>query len=226
MSKAAEAVTDNKLKKKIQETQEQVLTSAKGVEGNWLVLGDKSGSMAEAIETSRYVAATLAKMVRGKVLLVFFDTAPRSIEVTGKTYDEITNETKYVNANGGTSIGCGLLAAIERKFEIDGIVVVSDAAENSAPAFVNVYGPLCESVGKSIPVYLYRVSGRTSYADLDLSNSMRAKGYDLQEFDLRGGTDYYALPNIVSTMRSNRYSLADEIMETPLLTLSEVFRAA
>ncbi len=42
---------------------------------------------------------------------------------------------------------------------------------------------------------------------------------DLQEFDLGAGTDFYSLPNLIKTMRTNRYSLVDEILTSPLLTL-------
>jgi hypothetical protein len=35
--------------------------------------------------------------------------------------------------------------------------------------------------------------------------------------------DYYSLPNIIPTMKTTRYSLVDEIMGTPLLTLKQVF---
>jgi hypothetical protein len=49
----------------------------------------------------------------------------------------------------------------------------------------------------------------------------------MQTFDLRDGkTDYYSIPNLVQTMRSNQYSLVDEIMATPLLSLSEVLKDA
>jgi hypothetical protein len=47
---------------------------------------------------------------------------------------------------------------------------------------------------------------------------------DMQVFDLRGGIDYYSLPNLVATMRTNRYSLIDEVMAVPLLTLDKVFK--
>jgi len=224
-TRGAEAVTDETLKAKLNALQEKQLQNLGGVEGNWLVLGDKSGSMAMAIETARQVAAILAKMVKGNVYLVFFDTAPRFIDATGKTYEQIKLVTKSVSAHGGTSIGCGLLAVMERKLDIDGIAVVSDAAENTVPYFHDVYSSFVRDYGKEVPVYLYRCgNGSPFYADDDLAKSMRKAGQDLQEFDLIKGVDFYSLPNLVSTMRTNRYSLVDEIFATPLLTLKEVLR--
>ena len=223
-SKAADQVQDEGLRAKIVALQEKQIQALGGVDGNWLVLGDKSGSMSDAIETARQVSATLAKMVTGSVSLVFFDTAPNFIDVTGKTYDQIQKLTRFIRAYGGTSIGCGLLAAMDRKIDIDGIVVVSDAAENSTPFLVDQYKRFTANYGKEVPVYLYRVGTNTLawYADQDLAKSFRTAGLDLQEFDLRGGVDFYSLPNLVATMRTNRYSLSDEILATPLLTLKDV----
>src|SRR6185437_14748259 len=75
---AAEAIEDEELKEKLRGVQERKLQNA-GVDGNWVVLGDKSGSMSQAINVAVEVSATLAKMVKGKVYLVFFDTAPHAI---------------------------------------------------------------------------------------------------------------------------------------------------
>ncbi len=95
-TKAAEAIAvdepdeiERGFSEKLRTVQEKQIEAAKakdgGIDGNWLVLGDKSGSMQHAIEASKMIAGTLAKMVKGKVYLVFFDTQPRRIDVTGKT---------------------------------------------------------------------------------------------------------------------------------------------
>jgi hypothetical protein len=70
-------------------------------------------------------------------------------------------------------------------------------------------------------VYLYKIHG-TDYPE----HYERFKhGGDVHEFDLSSGTpDYYSLPNLVATMRTNRYSLVDEIMATKLLKLSDVIK--
>jgi hypothetical protein len=46
----------------------------------------------------------------------------------------------------------------------------------------------------------------------------------MQTFDIRGGVDYYSLPNLASTMRTKTYGLVDEIMATPLLSLNDVLK--
>jgi hypothetical protein len=182
-----------------------------------------------AIETARQVAATLAKMVTGQVTLVFFDTAPRAVEVTGMTYEQILEQTRYVQANGGTSIGCGVQYALDRHLDVQGIAVVSDGAENSAPMFSTAYGRLCKQLDAEIPVYLYWLPCYMPDAYQNNPESMKrnmdASGLDLQVFDLRHGTvDYYALPAVISTMKASRYKLLDDIMSAPLLTLDDVFK--
>lgn len=220
-TRAVDAVEDEGLKDKLRGLQEKQLSNL-SVEGNWLVLADKSGSMAQAIDVARHVAATLAKVVKGKVWLVFFDTAPQTVDVTGCTLDMIQKATKYIKAEGGTSIGCGLQRMFDSKEEVDGIAVVSDAQENTTPYFPDVYERYCKHFGKELPVYLYRLGNNSNYwQDRDLAKYMRQESQDIQEFDLTKNVDYYSLPNLVATMRTNRYSLVDEIMATRLLSLKE-----
>jgi len=226
-TKAAEQVEDEGIREKLQGLQDKQIANLGGPSGNWLVLSDCSSSMSLAIEASRHVAATLTKMCKGKVWLVFFNTTPMSVDVTGLPLDSITKATRHITASGATSIGCGLQRMLDEKVEVDGIAVVSDAAENTTPFFADVYGRYSKFVDKQVPVYLYRFPdqyrGHPSTRYLD--NTMKAAGFDLQEFDLSGKVDYYSLPNLVATMRENRYSMIDEIMATPLLTLNSVLKS-
>ena len=218
-TRAAEALEDEGLKEKLRGLQERQIQALGGIEGNWLVLGDKSGSMSRAIESARVVASTLAKMVKGSVHLVFFDVYPRYINATGKSYDALLAETKHIQANGGTSIGCGVQYALECQLDLDGIAVVSDGGENHLPSFADAYRRYEKLYDKALPVYFYRVSGGDADA---FSGNVKRASIDMQVFDL-AGVDFYSLPNIVETMRASRYSLVDEIMAAPLLTLDRVF---
>jgi hypothetical protein len=220
-TRAAEAIEDEGLKEKLRGMQDRQL-QAMGVEGNWLVLGDRSPSMVYSVELAKEVAGTLAKMVKGKVWLVFFDSHPISIDVTGLTLDQIKMATKHITAGGsGTSIGCGLQRMIDEKVKVDGIAIVSDGGENTAPRFAKTYQEYCKVFDKEVPVFLYHCTG-----DVDtFTSSMEKENLDMQVFDLRSSkADYYSLPNLVATMRTNRYSLIDEVMATKLLTLGDVFK--
>jgi len=210
---------DDVLGEKLRGMQERQLDSM-SVEGNWLVLCDRSGSMHQALEIARHVAGILAKMAKGSVHLVFFDTSPNGHDVTGKTYDDIVKLTRHVQPGGSTSIGCGLKWALEKKLEIDGVAIVSDGGENATPYFPSVHKQYVEWSGKDVPVYLYHCDGDSNA----LSGSMKASGIDMQVFEMGHKPDFYSLPNIVTTMRTNRYSLVDEVMGSKLLTLADVFK--
>ena len=221
----AEKIKDEGMKAQLNALQEKQLSNL-SVKGNWIVACDKSNSMTQSIEAGKFVAATLAKMGEGKVTLIFFDTVPaRVFDVTGLTLERIQSDTRHVRADGGTSIGCSLQYALDRNVEADGIAVVSDAQENTPPFFHDTYKRYVEKQGKEVPIYLYRLEpGMRGYSDVDLAASMRAAGVDLQEFDLRGmKIDYYSILNLVQTMRTNRYSLSDEVLAAPLITVEEAF---
>lgn len=222
-SVAAEALDDEELSQKLHGLQQKQIQSSKGIEGNWLVLGDRSPSMRLSVEAAKEIAGLLTAMVKGKVWLTFFDDSPQSIDVTGASLDTIKKATRHINTNGsGTSIGCGLQRMLESKEQIDGIAIVSDGGENTPPFFVNAYNAYAKEFGKFVPVYLYLCNGDQP----KLVASMSSAGLDMQVFDLRGHeTDYYALPNLVQTMRTNRYSLVDEILEVKLLTLTDAYKA-
>jgi hypothetical protein len=150
---------------------------------------------------------------------VFFDTAPMTVDVTGLSLDQVQMATRHISAGGGTSIGCGLNRMLQEKIALDGIAIVSDGGENTPPYFPDVYKKYTEFVDKDVPVYFY-----DTYGDIYFTQVMNRAGIEMQKFDVRGNVDYYSIPNLVQSMRSNRYSLVDEIMATPLLSLTDVLK--
>lgn len=218
-SRKAAEVKDESMKAKLHTLQEKQLRSLGGIDGNWLVLGDKSGSMQKAIEFARYVAATLAKMVTGQVHLVYFDTSPRYINATGKSYEDLLAETKTITAVGGTSIGCGLQYIMDKKIDVDGIAIVSDGAENSAPFFSVVYPKYSKYLDKEPTVYVYLTKGESPVIDTALKTAQ----IDFQMFDLRHDkADHYSIPEIAKTMQTSRYALIDKILAAPLLDVEKL----
>ncbi len=218
ISKTVDAVEDEELKEKIKVVQEKKLDRS-SVDGDWLVLADCSGSMRLAMEIAMIVSETLARCAKGAVHLVFFDTHPRYFNATGKTLEQIKKMTAGVTAGGSTSIGCGLNYALINKLEVDGVAIVSDGGENAAPEYHQVHREYCKKFDKDVPTYLYHVPG-----DQDrLTPKMATAGIELQKFPLTG-VDYFSIPNLVATMRTNRYSLMEEVMDTPLLSLSNVLK--
>lgn len=232
-TKAVEVLEDEGLKSKLRGLQERQIENIANIEGNWLVLGDKSGSMSACIGAACQVAGTLSKLVKGKVYLVFFDIQPYFIEVTGKSYEEILRDTRMISAAGGTSIGCGLQYLLDRNIKVQGIAIVSDARENSAPFFADRYTRYVQVTGEEPAVYLYRYGGyqpvtqrfSTGQVDIDLRDRMAQAGLQLAEFDVATTTDHYAIPNMARSMTTKHYGLIDQVMNSKLITLDMVFGA-
>ena len=215
----AETTGNKKLAQKLDDVQNVKLEKLGGIEGIWTVLVDKSGSMHTAIQKGKEVASIIAQQVKEKVYMIFFDTHPVLYEVGGKTLSQINDMTKRVFANGGTSIGCGLDYLKEKNIIVNGIVIVSDGGDNTIPYFHNAYKKYAATMGIDPTVYLYWVPGERDV----LTGNCEAEGIPFQRVDV-SGIDYYSLPNLVKTLRSSRFSLIDDIMETPLLKFKDVFK--
>lgn len=200
----------------IEAVKEKAADSLAKIPGDWLILADKSGSMQQAIQMAKQLAALLAHRVQGKLYLVFFDITPRMVEVTGKKLSEIENLCYGVSANGGTSIGCGLRLLRDLKVSVDGVVIVSDGGQNSTPSFSSEY----KALEHEPAVYFLRLNGDSD----KLSYELEGAGIVFTPFDLRSGFDEYTLSNVVSVLKPMTYAFLEEVMNTPLVTIDQVFR--
>lgn len=217
--RAAESVTDEGMAAKLQNLQRVKTKQLAGIDGDWLVLADCSGSMERSIELGRKIAALIAEKVTGKVYLIFFNTAPTFIDVSGLSYDQIVEKTKRIRADGGTAVGCGVDYLKEKSIPIQGIAIASDGGDNTSPYFHYAYQQYVRRMEIEPTVYFFHVEGERDA----LTGYCQASGIQIERFELGTSVDYYSLPNLIATMRTNRYSFVDEIMEFPLLTFEQVF---
>ena len=186
------------------------------IENQWVV-----GSKQQALEVGKLIAATLARMVSGKVRLIFFDgSAGPAFDVTGKSMDEIRDLTRRVGIGSATSIGAGLDYALQQKWECGGIALITDGEHNTSPRFSDVYKKYSERMGCDPTIYYYHCFGGADFLSWELENADVAAN----KFEVARNADSYSIINMAQTMRTNRYSLIDEIMATPLKTLDEVFK--
>jgi len=219
--RAAAAVKDEKVKAKLENVQEAQIDNIKGLEGDWLVLGDKSGSMHSSIEKAKEIAAFLARTVKGKVWLVFFNTMPQLFDVSGKTLEEVKSATRGISASGGTSIGCGLDMVLDKNIIVNGIVIVSDGGENTEPRFHNVYARYSKKFDFTPNVYLLHVPGEMD----SLTGNCERSSIPFSRVEI-DRADYYSLPNLAKILRTSRYTLVDDIMQSHLLTIADVLKNA
>jgi len=158
--------------------------------------------------------------VKGDVHLVFFNTVPRYFNVAGKTLPEIEAMTSRIYASGGTSIGCGLELIMDKGITVNGIAICSDGGDNTHPYFSEAYVKYAKKMGLEPTVYLYHVTGDPNY----FGKYCKMDKVQFEQFELGRDVDYYSLPNLAATMRTSRYMLAEEILETRLLRFVDVFK--
>jgi hypothetical protein len=208
------------LVEKLSQVQEARVSAKCSIDGDWVILGDMSGSMSRAVTMAVEIASLIARSVTGKVYLIFFNTAPRLFDVTGKTLEEIQKACAGIRAGGGTSCGCGLKYLEDRNIAIQGIAHVGDGGDNSNPFFHEAYKSYAKKFGYDPTTYFFKLTG-----DRDaFSIWTKSSGIDVETFDLSSmQVDHYSIPNLVASMKVMKYSLADEIFDTPLLTLNDVF---
>lgn len=216
-SKAIEKV-DNTLAKKLITIQNEKEKEIKDINANVLILGDCSGSMEKAIEVTKKIAGVVSSKVSGDKYLIFFNTAPRLYDITNKTSQQIHDMTKNIRAYGMTSVGCGLDYLKDKLLDI--IIIISDGGDNTDPLFHNAYLNYVKKMGIEPLVYFFEVKGN---AIDSLSTSCKRSNITIEKYIIDNTFDYYSLPNILSTIKTNRYALLNEILDTPLLTLDKVF---
>jgi hypothetical protein len=216
--RAIENISDESMKKKLESVQESQLDKT-SIEGDWLVLADRSGSMESAIEIGKFIAATLTRSIKGKVHLIFFDHNIDYFNVSGKSLEEIKSATSHIDSRGATDTGQALSYLIQKDLQVDGIAIVSDGGENPA-TFVNHYRKYIAYFDHEPTINYFWISGHQWYESNNLARNMTGAGIDFNQFNLNvNKIDYYSLPNLISTMRANRFALYDEIMQTNYLTL-------
>lgn len=218
--RAAQMLDDEEMAAQLMSVQRRKVRELGGIEGDWAILADASGSMQTAIEVGRKIAALLTEKVKGKVYLIIFDIFPNVIDVTGMTYDQIEEASRRIKGGGMTAIGCGVDWLRSMGIVVNGIAIISDGGDNSAPLFHTAYQKYAGQMGIEPTVYLYHLDGQERDV---LSANCRASNIQIDKFELGMSVDFYSLPQLIETMQTNRYDLIEKIMKTPLLTLGDVF---
>lgn len=223
-SVAAAALGDSTTAAALNRAQERQIKATGGVKGRWLIAGDKSQSMGIAIEVTQFIAGHLARVAEAAEL-VWFDTTPYHMQVSGKTLEQIKEICRHVRPQGGTiwSAAIDYMSVCDK--EVDGVAFVSDGGDNPAHnlrgrQFVAAWKEYCAKIGKEPTLYFFKVKGE----DPDtISPVLQRAGVSFELFDLTRGVDYFSLPNLIATMNTRRWSLLDQIMAVPLLKLTDVF---
>jgi hypothetical protein len=176
------------------------------------LLVDKSGSMTQALEVGKRIAALISGVAEAKLYVYAFDTIGYPVVSAGRgELSDWERAFQNLHANGSTSIGAPLEMMRLRRQAVEQIIIVTDEGENTAPYFNGIYARYCADLNVAPNVVIVKVGGHSDYLERQMSQSKVA----FETFTFAG--DYYALPNLVPLLsRPSRLELLMEILETPL----------
>jgi hypothetical protein len=205
------AQLDEKTAAKLEQvTNEQVKKRGKIAKTTGLLV-DKSGSMTDAIEVGKRLAALISGISDAALFVYAFDSMPYSIKAHGKELSDWEKAFQYIKADGNTSCGCAVEAMRIKKQIVEQFILVTDEGDNTAPYFAEAYSKYCSDLGVMPNVVIVRVASASDYVERQL----KEKHLPVETFTFAG--DYYSLPNLVPLLsRPSRLELLMEILETPL----------
>ncbi|HLO85431.1 MAG TPA: hypothetical protein VK203_10560 [Nostocaceae cyanobacterium] len=191
-------------------TNQQVKQKGKIAKSTALLV-DKSGSMTEAIEIGKRLAAMISGITVADLFVYAFDTMPYPVQAQGTELTDWERAFKLINAGGGTSCGCGVEAMRLKKQLVEQFIIVTDEGENATPYFADAYQAYQRDMGVMPNVLIVRVG--STYPLLE--NILKERQIPVESFTFQG--DYYSLPNLIPLLsRPSRLELLMEILDTPL----------
>ncbi|MBW4695844.1 MAG: hypothetical protein KME27_29355 [Lyngbya sp. HA4199-MV5] len=180
------------------------------------LLVDKSGSMENAIELGKRIAALISGITQADLFVYAFDNIPYPVTAQGKELTDWERAFQHIKAGGGTSIGAPLEAMRKKRQIVDQIIIVTDEGENAAPYFGEVYKTYCRELAIMPNVVIVRVGGYCNW----LESQLKGQQAPVETFTFAG--DYYSLPNLVPLLtRPSRLDLLMEILDLPLPVRSD-----
>lgn len=175
------------------------------------LLIDRSGSMENAIEVGKRIAALISGISKADLFVYAFDTVPHPIQAQGTELSAWERAFKHIKAGGSTSIGCSLKIMRLKKQTVEQIILVTDEEENTAPYFAETY----EAYKRDLKVAPSLMIVKVGHASDWVERKLKEKQIQVDTFTFAG--DYYSLPNLIPFLsRPSRLELLMKILETPL----------
>ncbi|MBX5450372.1 vWA domain-containing protein [Thermogemmatispora sp.] len=176
---------------------------------------DKSGSMTEAINLAKQLAALISAVIEAPFYVYAFDTAAFTIQPPASTRRPTLSDWeqafKFVQAQGGTSIGAPLGKMTREHVYVEQIIIVTDGGENTPPLFHAAWQEYRHELGIGPSVILVMVGQHSP----QFQRRLTASGIEVTSYQFTG--DYYSLPNLLPLLaQPTRAELVEQIMAYPL----------
>lgn len=171
---------------------------------------DKSGSMTDAINVAKELAALISAVCTDFRVLAF-DEAAFEVQAAGSERSSWERAFAMVRANGSTSIGAPLDRLLRKAQYVEQLVIITDCGENHAPFFRTAYAEYAQALKIEPQVIVVTVGS----VDQGFLARLREAGIPLTVWEFKG--DYYALPNLLPLLAApTRAELVEQIMQTEL----------
>ncbi len=175
---------------------------------------DKSGSMTQAIEVGKNVAALISGATEAPLYAITFDTMAREITANEPNMSAWERAFRPVKSNGGTSIGIALDYLIRKNYYVEQIIVVTDEGENNNPFFVEIWDNYVKKFNVTPTITIIYIPSSWSRKEFSMYLKQARIPFDYYEPE---GSDYYGLPGLIPLLsRKSKLDLLYEIMDTPL----------
>jgi hypothetical protein len=175
------------------------------------LLVDKSGSMEDAIEVGKQIAALISGITEAELFVYAFDTIAYAIQAKGKELSDWEKAFQGIKANDATSIGAPVEVMRLKKQAVEQFIIVTDEGDNTAPLFHDAYEAYRRDMQLAPSVLIVKVGSSSTFVEHNLRN----RSVQVDTFTFAG--DYYSLPNLIPMLaRPSRLELLMEILEMPL----------
>lgn len=208
---AADAAgVDDETRKALEEVGNEQIRSRGQITRPTAILIDKSGSMHEAIEMGKQLAAVVSGVTTSDLFVYAFNSAPQEIVSKGPDLSDWETAFRHVRSSGSTSIGSPLAAMIRKNQLVEQFVVITDGGENAQPFFTTAYRQYAKNFNVEPNVVVVAVG---SYHSAFINGLETTADVDTHNF--KG--DYYAMENLVPVLaQKSKFDMVLEIMELEL----------
>lgn len=212
----AAARLDSEMERKLTDVTDQRVAAKVEIKRTTALFVDKSGSMTQAIEVAKQLAALISAVISADFHVYAFDTAAFEIKApvpagARPVFSDWEKAFQLMKANGGTSIGCALAKMTKERVYAEQIVLVTDEQENTAPLFKDAWAAYRQEMHVAPGVLIVKVRG--AYPRFE--QGLREQGIEMTAYQFNG--DSYSLPNLLPLLALPSHAeLVDRIMSYEL----------
>jgi len=176
------------------------------------LLIDASGSMNQAIEIGKEMAAAISAICDADLFVYAFDEMPYYVRSQGEDLASWTKAFEGIRAGGCTCCGAPIVAMTRAKQRVEQIVMITDEGENRSPPMLTALQQYEHHMGIKPSVVFVRCGPHRNY---QLADKLARNGFQVDAYQFGG--DYYSIPQLIPFLtQSSRLELLMDIMDVQL----------